>query len=158
MKDYFVGSLSKWTHRLKFHERKQKKGENIESFTSELRQIASSCEFTQTDDPLNEALLGQFIIGVQDNRIREKLLLQDDSKLTFSAALEMAKEYERVTHESTTLKTFTATDNAFQVRSHRPQRAQVQPKQTARKENIQKLLPLWFYNASCNIRARPRQG
>ena len=122
MKAYFVGSSSKWTHRLKFNERKQKPGESIEKFTADLRQIAASCDFKPSSDPLNEALLGQLIIGITDNRVREKLLLQDDSKLTFATAVETAKEYERVTQESNTLRTHTPTSssNAYQIRSARP--------------------------------------
>ena len=123
MHSYFVGTTSKWTHRLKFNERKQKQGESIESFTSDLRQIASSCDFKVSKDPLNESLLGQLIIGVQDYRVREKLLLQDDSKLTFAKAVEIPKEYERVAQESSTLRTHNSSShNAFHIRSRQRER------------------------------------
>ena len=82
MKQYFVGASSKWTHRLKFNEKKQRiAGETIESFTADLRQIASSCDFKPTADHLKKTLLGQFIIRIKDNRVRETLLLHDDNKL-----------------------------------------------------------------------------
>lgn len=116
MRQYFVGSTSKWTHRLKFNERKQNQNETIEGFASDLRHIASRCDFEAAPDPLGESLLGQFIIGVLDNRIREKLLLKDDSKLTFQETVEIAREYERVSQDSSTLRK-QASDNVYQVRS-----------------------------------------
>ena len=100
LQNYFVGYTSKWTHRVRFTERRQKTNESIESYTADLRQIASKCEFSKVTDPFHEALLGQFIVGVRDTRVREKLLLEDDAKLSFQKAVELAKEYERVTKDS----------------------------------------------------------
>ena len=112
LKNYFVGITSKWTYRVKFSERRQRINESIESFTADLRQIASKCEFAKVTDPMNEALLGQFIIGVTDVRVREKLLLADDSSLTFKKAVETAKEYERVTKDSSMMNQRTLQNQA----------------------------------------------
>ena len=94
LKSYFVTVTSKWSHRVKFCGRRQRTGESIESFSADLRQLAASCNFEKVTDPLNEALLGQFINGIQDNRVKAKFLLEDDAKLDFNKAVEIAKEYE----------------------------------------------------------------
>ncbi|MEL6931000.1 MAG: RNase H-like domain-containing protein, partial [Cyanobacteria bacterium J06600_6] len=47
-----------------------------------------------------DSLLGQFIAGVSDDRLREKLLLHDDTTLTFQLAVDCAKEFERVRRDS----------------------------------------------------------
>ena len=100
LKKYFGKVTSKWSERVKFSERKQKCSESIESYISDLRQMSSKCNFQSVKDPLKEALLGQFIVGVNNPRVREKLLLEDDAKLDFDKAVQIAKEYERVSLDS----------------------------------------------------------
>ena len=100
LKKYFGKVTSKWSERVKFSERKQRNLESIESYISDLRQMAAKCHFDSVKDPLKEALLGQFIVGIRNHRVREKLLLEDDSKLDFDKAVEIAKEYERVSLDS----------------------------------------------------------
>ena len=47
-----------------------------------------------------DSLLGQFIVGVSDDRPREKLLIHKDNTLTFQVAVDCAEEFERVKRDS----------------------------------------------------------
>ena len=95
LSSYFVRKSSKWAERVKFYRRTQKPSESVEHFTSDLRLLASKCNFTAVADPVQEALLSQFISGISSSRVREKLILADDSTLTFSDAVRIAKEAEQ---------------------------------------------------------------
>ena len=92
---YFIWKTSKWTQRLKFTERRQQPEDSVESFTSDLHQIASKCKFDAL--VLMDSLQGQFIMGVSDDCLREKLLLHDDNTLAFQVAVDCAKEFESKT-------------------------------------------------------------
>ena len=58
--------------RFKFNKRQQQTEESIDNYITELRQLASTCEFdTQTPD---EVLRDRLIFGIHDNKVRERLL------------------------------------------------------------------------------------
>ncbi|CAG0893006.1 unnamed protein product, partial [Cyprideis torosa] len=91
---YFEGPSSKWSQR-----RSQMPNESVDAYCAELRTLASRCSFESSDNPLDDALVCQFICGTTVSRLREKLLLEGDA-LTFSKTVKVAKEYERVYKES----------------------------------------------------------
>ena len=45
MSTYFKKVISKWSERVIFSERKQRPNESIESYISDLRELASNCDF-----------------------------------------------------------------------------------------------------------------
>jgi hypothetical protein len=102
---YFEGPSSKWSQRLAFHRRTQMPNESVDAYCAELRTLASRCSFESSDNPLDDALVCQFICGTTVSRLREKLLLEGDA-LTFSKTVEIAKEYERVYKESKAMNHF----------------------------------------------------
>ena len=70
-KDYCTPQQNETYERFKFHSRKQKEGERIEQFVTDLRLQSQSCNFGELKDSL---IRDQIIIGVRDHGVRENLL------------------------------------------------------------------------------------
>ena len=76
-----------------FLNRKQKPDETIDDFTTDLKNLCLSCEYTNP----NEMLRDQFVLQIYDDGAREKLLDQAQSNastLTFEKAVSLVKNYE----------------------------------------------------------------
>ena len=67
--------------RTKFHQRYQGADETLEHFAMELRVLSSKAYPTMGPDELEEMSKQQFILGVRNNAIREKLIVQRPAKL-----------------------------------------------------------------------------
>ena len=76
--------------RYKFWECKQKEGETINQFITELKTRAKSCEFgEQTESMIRDRL----VFGVSDTRIKERLL-RESSELTLERAASVCRAAE----------------------------------------------------------------
>ena len=60
----------------KFYSAKQEEGESISNFLVCLKHLASTCEFGSF---LKRALRDKFVCGLKDDKIKEKLLSEDNS-------------------------------------------------------------------------------
>ena len=69
-----------------FHTRHQQEEETIDSFVTDLRLKAQTCEF----GPLGNSLIrDRLVVGIQDSKLKEKLLR--DSSLNLEKAIELCK-------------------------------------------------------------------
>jgi len=77
----------------------QQENESAAQFAVKLRNFTSTCEFTCSNQHCGKSiadvfLRAQFIRGLKENSIREKLLLVPTKDLTFDSALQMARTLE----------------------------------------------------------------
>ncbi|KAK7114087.1 hypothetical protein V1264_000209 [Littorina saxatilis] len=87
--DFCVGEAHEAYESYKFHSRKQEQGETIEAYIACLRQLAKSCNFeAQTDRMIRD----QIVVGVREDKLREKLL--ERKKLSLSDCLEIGRAHE----------------------------------------------------------------
>ena len=86
LEEYYVGSTS-----VLFYEARQWKSETISAFACRLRALASECNFSNAAENLRD----MFVIGVANDRLGERLLAEDDTKLTFDLAVSKATQAER---------------------------------------------------------------
>jgi hypothetical protein len=75
---------------IKFNDRRQQPGETIEQFYISLCELADHCEFGSIHQRI---LRDRFIVGVTDNRIRERLLIAEDG-VTVDHEATLAKQIE----------------------------------------------------------------
>ena len=79
----------------RFSVRKQEENENIDSYVTALRQLAEPCEFTDKDRRIRD----QVVLGLRDNRVRERILREANPDLTklleMVRATEIAEEQAR---------------------------------------------------------------
>ena len=75
--------------RFKFGSRKQKPGESIATFASELRRLSEHCNFGNT---LDDMLRDRIVCGISDARLQRRLLAEPE--LTLKRALELAQAQE----------------------------------------------------------------
>jgi hypothetical protein len=80
--------------RYRFFNCKQKPNENIESFVTTLKTKAQVCQFGEQEESLVRDLL---IIGINDNALKERLLMEHNLKLDTAIQYCRAKE-ESVSH------------------------------------------------------------
>ena len=89
---HFQPRKSQTFERYKFLTRHQRQDESCDSFLLDLQSLISSCEYsTQRDSILRD----QIVIGVADNKTREKLLF--DTDLTLKKAIDMVRACEAST-------------------------------------------------------------
>ena len=99
--------------RFKFGSRRQKPGEPIANFVSDLRRLSEHCDFGET---LDDMLRDRIVCGIADGRLQRRLLVEPD--LSLKKALELAQAQE------------TAEQGAQQLQQQRPQQQQQPQKQT----------------------------
>ena len=75
--------------RFKFASRRQKPGESIATFVSELRRLSEHCNYGQT---LDEMLRDRVVCGIADGRLQRRLLAEPE--LTLKKAFELAQAQE----------------------------------------------------------------
>lgn len=90
--------------RHKFNTRNQEQGETIDQYATELRKLASTCEFKDLRDGL---IRDRMICGINNQTIRERLLRESD--LTLEKALNICRASE---HSKQQMKTISGTHNA----------------------------------------------
>lgn len=91
LKEYYVGSSNILIKRKLFFNARQNTGESCEAFACRLRKLASECSFTDSSELLRDI----FVIGVSNDRLGERFLSEDPTKLTFDAAVTKSCAYER---------------------------------------------------------------
>lgn len=89
--------------RFKFGSRRQKPGEPIANFVSDLRRLSEHCDFGET---LDDMLRDRIVCGIADGRLQRRLLVEPD--LSLKKALELAQAQE------------TAEQGAQQLQQQRP--------------------------------------
>ena len=77
--------------RFKFRQRIQKQDETIATYVSELKKMTKDCGFSA--DSLKENLRDQFVCGLANDDIRQKMFTEDDS-ITFDRAYRLAVSME----------------------------------------------------------------
>ena len=85
---------------------------SIYEFVADLRNLTSTCEFSTIQDAL---LLTQFIIGVDNSKLREKFLTKVD--LNFTQSIQEALLNEESYNASTAIATPTINDNDLKLTS-----------------------------------------
>lgn len=80
---------NKTMERHKFHSRNQKQGETIETYISDLRIKAKSCQFGELTD---ELICDRIVCGINNESLRKVLLR--DSELTLTKAISICRIHE----------------------------------------------------------------
>ena len=96
---YFHPKKNVTFERFKLLTRKQNQTEKIDEYTTNLKQLAMSCEFGPLQDSLTKDAL---VLGLKDHRLREQLL--KDSDLTLEKATNTARASELAQEQSEELK------------------------------------------------------
>ncbi len=94
--EHFSGRTSVLLKRKQFYEAHQGHQESISNFAVRLRRLTHECEFANDATTLMRDI---FVVGIYDDRLGERLLAEDASKLTFDMALAKAEAFERARQE-----------------------------------------------------------
>ena len=81
--------------RYRFNNRKQEQGESISAYVTELRVIAKNCAPEEITP--DEILRDRLVLGVRDEKVRERLLRIND--LTLSKAIDICKAAEQTSQQ-----------------------------------------------------------
>ncbi|XP_067047046.1 uncharacterized protein [Acropora muricata] len=81
--------------RYRFNNRKQEAGESISAYVTELRVIAKNCAHDEITP--DEILRDRLVLGVRDDKVRERLLRVND--LTLSKAIDICKSSEQTNQQ-----------------------------------------------------------
>jgi len=81
-----------------FNLRKQRESEKIDDFVTDLKSLASSCEFGALEESL---IRDKLILGIRDSKMRESMLRELD--LPLDKALLMARSTERAKFQAETI-------------------------------------------------------
>lgn len=92
MKVHLNPRPSMLAERFKFRQRLQKHGESIATYVSELKKLSKDCWFTA--ESLKDNLRDQFVCGLVNDVIRQRLFAEDDDSITFDRAFKMAVAME----------------------------------------------------------------
>ena len=95
---HFVPTVNVIAERHKFRQRSQQAGETVAHYTSDLRELASTCDFNDFE---NEMIRDQLIEKTCVNKIRERLLLEPNIDL--NNAIKRAEQIESALSQSKTL-------------------------------------------------------
>lgn len=99
LKGIFIRRKSTIVLRHTFRRRTQLPGESVSTFVTDLRRLATDCKFADLHD---EMVRDQLIEGTSIQRLREKLLMADDS-LTLTKALDIAYAMEAAIKDASDL-------------------------------------------------------
>ena len=97
--EYFLPQRNIIYERFIFNSANQKETESIEEYVTKLKNLANSCEFGILKEDL---IRDRFVIGLNSDSIREKLLLEP--KLMLKDAIEVAKSHEQTKKQIESLK------------------------------------------------------
>ncbi|XP_063626541.1 uncharacterized protein LOC134798130 [Cydia splendana] len=90
MKKHLQPTRSTMAERFKFRQRIQRSDETIAEYTAELKKLTKDCDFQEAS--LKDNLRDQFVCGIRNDSIRQKLFTEDN--LTFERAFKMAVAME----------------------------------------------------------------
>lgn len=96
--------------RYKFFSCAQKEGQNIDSYVTELKTLASTCEFNEQESSL---IRDRIVIGIRDSGMKERLLREP--VLCVNKATEIVRAAETSKEQLRTMKE-TAASTVFQVK------------------------------------------
>ena len=99
--------------RAQFNRRLQSSHETSLDFVTILRSLASKCNYS--DDMRDELIRDRFVAGCCNDRIRERLLLENDN-MTLEQALTLAQTFERATSESSKVGNTKSSDSIQSIR------------------------------------------
>ncbi|KAJ8044581.1 hypothetical protein HOLleu_07364 [Holothuria leucospilota] len=102
----FARKVNFVSERYTFRQRAQGQGESINSFISNLRELAKSCDFGQKHD---EMIRDQLIEKTNSRKIRERLLVEEN--LTLDKAITLAQRVEAALKDSSTFAGTTGMNN-----------------------------------------------
>ncbi|CAK1579538.1 unnamed protein product [Parnassius mnemosyne] len=89
LENYLQPKPSELAERFKFRQRKQRDGESISEYVTDLKKMSKTCEFGSW---LQESLRDQFVCGISSETIRQRLFAE--SKLDFGKAYRLAVSME----------------------------------------------------------------
>ena len=89
LSEHYDPTPSETVQRHKFHTRDRREGESVATFVSELRSIATFCNFGVS---LDQMLRDRIMCGIMNKRIQDRLL--SESKLDFKKTMEIALSLE----------------------------------------------------------------
>ena len=92
LSDYFGGKKSVLVKRRDFLRATQTASESVTQFACRIRRLGAECNFGAMSLELQRDI---FVSGVKDNRLGEKLLNEDHTKLNFNDAVTIAENFER---------------------------------------------------------------
>ncbi|UYV74325.1 K02A2.6-like [Cordylochernes scorpioides] len=81
-----------------FNTSNQEENEGIDSYTNRLRGLASACEY---DIITEELIIDRIVLGIKDNRVRKKILMEP--KLNLSSAIDICRTAEVTEQQITKL-------------------------------------------------------
>ena len=117
LKNHYEPKVIVIAERFRYYKRQQKEGETIAVYVSELRRLAKNCQF---GDQLSIALRDQFVCGLFQESIQQKLLAESDltldKPLQIAQAAEMARLETQTLRGETTHHTKQSTETAFAVK------------------------------------------
>ena len=97
--EHYCPPPSEVMQRYRFNSRNRQPGESVAAYVADLRRIAEHCEFGAT---LKKMLWDRLMHGINDERIREKLLQEKD--LTYEKAISIAQGLETASHNLKEMK------------------------------------------------------
>ena len=84
-----------------FWDLRQEEQETVTQYACRIRRVAQDCEFKDAQEMLRD----QFVLGIYDNQLAERLLAENASKLTFETALKRAEACERARQDRMAINT-----------------------------------------------------
>lgn len=102
LKEYLSPQASLIAEQHKFYTRMQLEGEAIQNYVAELRKLTINCNFNCPScqaSTIDTHIRAQFIRGIRDNDIRERLL-QQKSTVSFEEIIQIAQSVEIAKQES----------------------------------------------------------
>ena len=97
-------------------------GESVQELASRIRKAATTCDFVNIADPLDEALRTNFICNIQNEAVLKTLFRIPENELNFARAVEIAEEVEgAATVAKDTVHEVLNADNTFKIQSRKGQ-------------------------------------
>ena len=93
LKDLYEPKPNTIAERYYFHKWDQKESESIHEYAAELKLLATKCDF---EAYLDQALRDRFVCGLRHEPTQKRLLTETKDKLTFTAAVDIAKSVESI--------------------------------------------------------------
>src|SRR5277367_5935213 len=90
IQDHYNPAPNKHAERYRFSQRTMKEGETIAEFIADLRKLSINCKYENLEDMLKDKLLA----SIKHKPTLDRLLAEDEDKLTYTKAMEIALSME----------------------------------------------------------------
>ena len=97
---HFLGERREFFERFKFNQRNQEGGESVDQYVTVLRTMSKSCGFCSCMK--DKLLMDRILLGVRDDRMRERMMATQDLDLT--KAIDICKAVEATTTQMKAMK------------------------------------------------------